>query len=113
MLACPACPLGLPGLGTRTPTLLTAKRCFYPTGRVQRFAGALKPKSDGVCGSPAMGQGLLWIPSCGMGTAVQWCLWVPSCGHKHDEGTGASLLRGKAEGAGLVWPEDEKTERGP
>jgi len=29
-----------------------------------------------------------------------------------DEGTGASLLRGKAEGAGLVQPAEEKTERG-
>jgi len=30
-----------------------------------------------------------------------------------DEGTGASLLRGKAEGAGLVQPGEEKAERGP
>ena len=30
-----------------------------------------------------------------------------------DEGTGVSLLRGKAEGAGLVQPEEEKAERGP
>jgi len=29
------------------------------------------------------------------------------------EGTGASLLRGKAEGAGLVQPEKEKAERAP
>ena len=27
--------------------------------------------------------------------------------------TGASLLRGKAEGAGLVQPGEEKAERGP
>ena len=30
-----------------------------------------------------------------------------------DEGTGASVLRGKAEGAGLVQPAEEKAERGP
>jgi len=30
-----------------------------------------------------------------------------------DEGTGASLLQGKTEGAGLVQPEEEKAERGP
>ena len=30
-----------------------------------------------------------------------------------DEGTGASLLRRKAEGAGLVQPEEEKAEGGP
>ena len=30
-----------------------------------------------------------------------------------DEGTGASVLWGKAEGAGLVQPEEEKAERGP
>ena len=33
--------------------------------------------------------------------------------YKDDEGTGASLLRGEAEGAGLVQPEEEKAERGP
>jgi len=36
----------------------------------------------------------------------------PAEGYEDDEGTGASLLRGKAEGAGLVQPEDEKVERG-
>jgi len=34
-------------------------------------------------------------------------------GYQGDEGTGASLLQGKAEGAGLVQPEEEKAERGP
>jgi len=29
------------------------------------------------------------------------------------EGTGASLLRGEAEGTGLVQPEEEKAARGP
>ena len=29
------------------------------------------------------------------------------------KGTGASLLRGEAEGAGLVQPEEEKAVRGP
>ena len=29
------------------------------------------------------------------------------------EGTGTSLLRGEAEGAGLVQPEEEKAARGP
>ena len=29
------------------------------------------------------------------------------------EGTGAFVLQGKAEGAGLVQPEEEKAERGP
>ena len=33
--------------------------------------------------------------------------------YKDDEGTGASLLRGEAEGAGLVQPGVEKAERGP
>jgi len=33
-------------------------------------------------------------------------------GYEDDEGTGASLLRGEAEGAGLVQPEEEKAERG-
>jgi len=33
-------------------------------------------------------------------------------GYEDDEGTGASVLRGKAEGAGLVQPEEEKAERG-
>ena len=33
-------------------------------------------------------------------------------GYEDDEGTGASLLQGKPEGAGLVQPEEEKTERG-
>ena len=32
---------------------------------------------------------------------------------EEDEGSGASVLRGKAEGAGLVQPEEEKAERGP
>ena len=36
-----------------------------------------------------------------------------SQGHKDDEGTGASLLQGKAEGPGLVQPEKEKAEREP
>ena len=34
-------------------------------------------------------------------------------GYEDDEGPGASLLRGEAEGAGLVQPEEEKAERGP
>jgi len=34
-------------------------------------------------------------------------------GYKDDEGTGTSLLRGEAEGAGLVQPGEEKAERGP
>jgi len=33
--------------------------------------------------------------------------------NEHEEGTGASLLRGEAEGAGLVQPGEEKAERGP
>ena len=34
-------------------------------------------------------------------------------GYEDDEGTGASLVRGEAEGAGLVQPEEEKAVRGP
>jgi len=34
-------------------------------------------------------------------------------GYDDDEGTGASLLRGEAEGAGLVQPGGEKAESGP
>ena len=37
----------------------------------------------------------------------------PAEGYEDDEGTGASLLQGKAEGAGLVQPGEEKAERGP
>jgi len=34
-------------------------------------------------------------------------------GYEDDEGTGAALLRGEAEGAGLVQPGEEETERRP
>jgi len=34
-------------------------------------------------------------------------------GYEDGEGTGASLLRQEAEGAGLVQPEEEKAVRGP
>jgi len=34
-------------------------------------------------------------------------------GYEDDEGTGASLLQGEAEGAGLVQPGEEKAARGP
>ena len=34
-------------------------------------------------------------------------------GYEDDEGTGTSPLRGEAEGAGLVQPEEEKAARGP
>ena len=37
----------------------------------------------------------------------------PAEGYEDDEGTGTSLLRGEAEGAGLVQPEEEKAARGP
>jgi len=37
----------------------------------------------------------------------------PAEGYEDDEGTGASVLQGNAEGAGLVQPEEEKAERGP
>ena len=37
----------------------------------------------------------------------------PAQGYEDEEGTGASLLRGEAEGAGLVQPGEEKAERGP
>jgi len=37
----------------------------------------------------------------------------PAEGYEDGEGTGAFVLRGKAEGAGLVQPEEEKAERGP
>ena len=37
----------------------------------------------------------------------------PAEGYEDEEGTGASLLRGEAEGAGLVQPGEEKAERGP
>ena len=37
----------------------------------------------------------------------------PAEGYEGGEGTGASLLRGEAGGAGLVQPEEEKTGRGP
>jgi len=34
-------------------------------------------------------------------------------GYEDDEGTGACLLLGETEGAGLVQPEEEKAARGP
>ena len=34
-------------------------------------------------------------------------------GYEDEEGTGASPLRGEAEGAGLVQPGEDKAERGP
>ena len=34
-------------------------------------------------------------------------------GYEDGEGTGASVLQRKAEGAGLVQPGEEKAERGP
>jgi len=37
----------------------------------------------------------------------------PARGYKDGEGTGTSLLQGKAEGAGFVQPEEEKAARGP
>jgi len=37
----------------------------------------------------------------------------PAEGCEDEEGTGASLLRGEAEGAGLVQPGEEKAARGP
>ena len=37
----------------------------------------------------------------------------PAEGYEDEEGTGASLLQGEAEGAGLVQPGEEKAERGP
>ena len=37
----------------------------------------------------------------------------PAQGYEDGEGSGASLLRGEAEGAGLVQPGEEKAERGP
>ena len=37
----------------------------------------------------------------------------PAERHEDDSGTGASLLRGKTEGAGLVHPEEEKADGGP
>jgi len=37
----------------------------------------------------------------------------PAEGCEDEEGTGASLLRGEAEGAGLVQPGEVKAERGP
>jgi len=36
----------------------------------------------------------------------------PAEGYEDGEGTGASLLRGEAEGAGLVQPGEEKAEKG-
>ena len=37
----------------------------------------------------------------------------PAEGYEDGEGTGASLLRGETEGAGLVQPGEEKAARGP
>ena len=44
---------------------------------------------------------------------LSWSGESPAEGCKGDEGTGASCLQGKAEGAGLAEPEEEKAERGP
>ena len=37
----------------------------------------------------------------------------PAQGYEDEEGTGASVLRGEAEGVGLVQPGEEKAERVP
>ena len=37
----------------------------------------------------------------------------PAEGYEDDDETGASVLQGKAEGAGLVQSGEEKAERGP
>jgi len=37
----------------------------------------------------------------------------PAEGYEDDEGTGTSLLRGKAEGTGFVQPGEGKAVRGP
>ena len=37
----------------------------------------------------------------------------PAEGYEDGEGTGTSLLRGEADRAGLVQPEEEKAARGP
>jgi len=47
-----------------------------------------------------------WFNSCDTGES-------PAEGYEDDEGTEASLLRGEAEGAGLVQPEEEQAVRGP
>ena len=51
---------------------------------------------------------------------LTWMMWLwlgcsesPAEGYEDDEGTGASPLRGEAEGAGLVQPVEEQTEREP
>ena len=45
--------------------------------------------------------------------ATEELLESPAEGYEDEEGTGASLLGGKAEGAGLVQPGEEEAERGP
>jgi len=49
-----------------------------------------------------------WTPWMERGTGES-----PAQGCEDEEGTGASLLRGEAEGAGLVQPGEEKAARGP
>ena len=50
-----------------------------------------------------------WVCSSACGATGE----SPAEGCEDEEGTGASLLRGEAEGAGLVQPGEEKAERGP
>ena len=77
-----------------------AERPREQLGRVRASASS---RVLGPRGPSAAGQGVLG--SAGEGKAAE--------GYEDGEGTGASPLRGEAEGAGLVQPGEEKAERGP
>lgn len=57
VLACPACAMGVPGLTPQPSSQGTAISSPWVGHSV--LQGPYKPRSDGVCLSPAMGQGLL------------------------------------------------------
>ena len=100
--------------------------CFWAEGSALCSSGLLEGSRAWFwCRLKLSSSGILRVgwEFTGMGAVPRWeqvCFPTqgsstgesPAQGYKDDEGTGASLLWGEAEGAGLVQPEEEKAERG-